>query len=99
MVMKEPEEQTVGSGAGADVDGAESEDDRDSLPDISLTLDLEDSNSPVLPPAPKKARRRIDSDNESSPLSEVLAKEGRTASKNVSSTSKKIKTEVKSKKS
>lgn len=52
--MKEPEEQTVDSEADTDVDGAESEDDRDSLPDISLTL--EDSNSPVLPPAPKKAR-------------------------------------------
>ena len=56
MVMKEPEEQTVDSEADTDVDGAESGDDRDSLPDISLTLDLEDSNSPVLPPAPKKAR-------------------------------------------
>ena len=48
MVMLEPEERPVDSEADTDVDEEESED--DSLPD------LDEEDSPVLPPVAKRAR-------------------------------------------
>ena len=50
MVMLEPEERPVDSEADTDVDEEESEDDDHSLPD------LDEEDSPVLPPVAKRAR-------------------------------------------
>ena len=50
MVMLEPEERPVDSEADTDVDEEESEDDDNSLPD------LDEEDSPVLPPVAKRAR-------------------------------------------